>query len=165
MAVGAITDGRIVKVLANPGDTVKRGTVLARMHSHDIHESRAAYQKAQMELARARTDEAFASRARDRAKRLYELKAGSLEQAEHAEAELKNAQTMVSSARVEVERTRGHLTEFLGISADTPPHAGPLPAGEDDEAEFIPVIAPAAGTVLSRSVTPGTVVTPANDCS
>ena len=161
--VGAITDGRIVKVLANPGDTVKRGAVLARMHSHDIHESRAAYQKAQMELARARTDEAFASRARDRAKRLYELKAGSLEQAEHAEAELKNAQTMVSSARVEVERTRGHLTEFLGISADTPPHAGPLPAGEDDEAEFIPVIAPAAGTVLSRSVTPGTVVTPAND--
>jgi len=161
--VGAITDGRIVKVLANPGDTVKRGAVLARMHSHDIHESRAAYQKAQMELARARTDEAFASRARDRAKRLYELKAGSLEQAEHAEAELKNAQTMVSSARVEVERTRGHLTEFLGISADTPPHAGPLPAGEDDEEEFIPVIAPAAGTVLSRSVTPGTVVTPAND--
>jgi membrane fusion protein, heavy metal efflux system len=161
--VGAITDGRIVRVFANPGDTVGRGAVLARMHSHDIHESRASYQKAQMELARARTEEAYATRARDRALRLYELKAGSLEQAEHAETELKNAQTMVSSAGVEVERTKGHLTEFLGISADTPPHPGPLPHGEDDEVEFIPVTAPAAGTVLSRGVTPGTVVTPAND--
>ena len=161
--VGAITDGRIVRVLANPGDTVERGAVLARMHSHEIHESRASYQKAQMELARAKTEEAYAARTRDRARRLYELKAGSLEQAEHAETELKNAQTTVLSAGIDVERTKHHLTEFLGVSADAAPHPGPLPHGEDDEAEFIPVTSPAAGTVLSRGVTPGTVVTPAND--
>jgi cobalt-zinc-cadmium efflux system membrane fusion protein len=161
--VGAITDGRIVKVLANPGDVVQAGAVLARMHSHDIHESRAAYQKSQMELARAQIEEAYALRARDRAKRLYDLKAGSIEQWEHSETELKNAQTAVSNARVEVDRTRNHLTEFLGISADTPPHPGPQPHDEADEAEFIPVLSPAAGTVLSRGITPGTVVTPAND--
>jgi cobalt-zinc-cadmium efflux system membrane fusion protein len=161
--VGAITDGRIVRVMANPGDAVKQGDVLARMHSHDIHESRASYQKAQMEVARAKTEEAYAARVRDRARRLYDLKAGSLEQYEHAETELKNAQTMVASAEVEVERNRTHLTEFLGIPADMPPHPGPLPHDEHDEGEFIPVSAPAAGTVISRAVTPGTVVTPAND--
>ncbi|MEO8596158.1 MAG: efflux RND transporter periplasmic adaptor subunit [Candidatus Solibacter sp.] len=161
--VGAITDGRIVSVLANPGDHVARGAVLARLHSHDIHESRAAYQKAQMELARARSEEGYATRVRDRAQRLYDLKAGSLEQAEHAETELKNVQTMVASANVEVERAKGHLVEFLGISPEAPPHPGEMPHDHDDEAEFIPVTAPAAGIVLSRAVTPGTVVTPAND--
>jgi cobalt-zinc-cadmium efflux system membrane fusion protein len=161
--VGAITDGRIVRVLANPGDTVAAGAVLARMHSHDIHESRAAYQKAQMELSRARCEVAFAERARDRAKRLYDLKAGSQEQYERAETEFKNAQAMVSNAQVELKRTRDHLTEFLGVPADTPPHPGPLPHDREDEAEFIPVITPAGGTVISRAVTPGTVVTPAND--
>ncbi|MEO8658308.1 MAG: efflux RND transporter periplasmic adaptor subunit [Bryobacteraceae bacterium] len=152
--IGAITDGRIVRVLANPGDLVREGAVLARMHSHDVHESRALYQKAQMELARARTEEAYSVRARDRAKRLFDLKAGSLEQWEHSETELKNAQTMVSNAQVEVERVRHHLTEFLGLSEET---------SGGDEGELIPVISPASGTVLSRGVTPGTVVTPAND--
>ncbi|MBS1856076.1 MAG: efflux RND transporter periplasmic adaptor subunit, partial [Acidobacteria bacterium] len=161
--VGAITDGRIVRVLANPGDTVAPGAVLARMHSHDIHESRAAYQKAQMELARTRSEEAFAQRARDRAKRLYDLKAGSQEQYERAETELKNSQTMVANAQVELDRTRNHLTEFLGVPADNPPHPGPLPHDREDETEFIPVTTPAGGTVISRAVTPGTVVTPAND--
>lgn len=161
--VGAITDGRIVRVAANPGDRVQRGALLARMHSHDIHESRASYQKAQTELARARTEETYAQRARDRAKRLFELKAGSLEQWEHAETGLKNAQTTVSNAEVEVERTKGHLTEFLGIRADVPEHPSAVPHGSDDDVEFIPVTSPAAGIVLSRSITPGTVVTPAND--
>ena len=41
--VGSISEGRIVTVLANAGDTVKLDQVLARMHSHDIHESRALY--------------------------------------------------------------------------------------------------------------------------
>jgi cobalt-zinc-cadmium efflux system membrane fusion protein len=153
--VGAITDGRIVKVLANPGDTVRKGAVLARMHSHDIHEARAAYQKARSELARARSEEAYSLRARDRARRLYELKAGSLEQLEHAETELKNAQAVAANAEVELNRTRDHLTEFLGIPAEA--------TGGGEDSESIPVVSPAAGVVISRAVTPGTVVTPAND--
>ena len=44
--VGAIVESRIVSVLANPGDRVMQGQVLARMHSHDIHQSRAEYRKA-----------------------------------------------------------------------------------------------------------------------
>lgn len=159
--VGAITEGRIVNVLANPGDRIREGQVLARMHSHDIHESRANYRKAVSELSRLKIAEAYAERVRDRAKRLLELKAGSLEQYEHAETELKNTQAAVANAEVEVNRTRIHLVDFLGIPAEDPPQH--TPAGHDDASEFIPVRAPASGTLLVRNVTPGTVVTPSMD--
>ncbi|HWQ56746.1 MAG TPA: efflux RND transporter periplasmic adaptor subunit [Bryobacteraceae bacterium] len=158
--VGAITEGRIVQVLASPGDAVSAGQVLARMHSHGIHESRAEYRKAVSELARLKNVEAFSRQVRDRAKRLYEIKAGSLEQLEYAQTELKNAEAAAVNARFEVERTRNHLVEFLGIPADFTDHSAP---GHDDNADYIPVRSPAAGTVLTRNVTPGTVVTPAND--
>src|SRR5580700_6549656 len=41
--VGAITSGRIERVLVNQGDYVQAGQILARMHSHDVHEAKAAY--------------------------------------------------------------------------------------------------------------------------
>ncbi|HZT33247.1 MAG TPA: efflux RND transporter periplasmic adaptor subunit [Bryobacteraceae bacterium] len=156
--VGAITEGRIVTVLANPGDAVRPGQILARMHSHDIHESRAEYRKAVTELARLRSTAAFAERVRDRAKRLYDLKAGSLEQWEHSETELRNAQLAVANAEVELDRTRNHLVEFLGIPAEDADRG----QGHDED-DYIPIRAPAAGVVLTRNITPGTVVTPAND--
>jgi cobalt-zinc-cadmium efflux system membrane fusion protein len=158
--VGAVTEGRVVKVLANPGDRVSYGQVLARMHSHEIHESRAAYTKAVADLSRLRSNESYARRVRDRAKRLYDLKAGSLEQLEHAEAELRNAETGTRNGEVEVDRTRRHLTEFLGIpaedSVDDHQH-------EDADHGLIPVRAPASGVVLTRAVTAGTVVSPASE--
>src|SRR5690606_6193168 len=51
--VGAVTEGRIVEVIANPGDRVQAGQVLARMHSHEVHDGRAAYRKAVADLAQA----------------------------------------------------------------------------------------------------------------
>jgi membrane fusion protein, heavy metal efflux system len=159
--VGAITEGRVVQVLAAPGDFVEAGRPLARMHSHEVHDSRAQYQNAQTELVRASANHQYAQKARDRAKRLFELKAGSLEQVEHAEAELKNAEAALTTAQTEVERTKRHLIEFLGV----PEEGGHdhQPGTESDERDLIPVRSPASGTVLTRNVTPGTVVTPAND--
>ena len=158
--VGAITEGRVTAVYANPGDDVKQGQVLARLHSHDIHQARAEYRKAVAELARAKSVESYASRVRDRAKRLYELKAGSLQEVERAETELRNAQAEVTNAQTEEDRTRQHLVEFLGIPADAPEHQA---GDQHDDAEFIPVKAPADGAVLTRNITPGTVVTPSMD--
>lgn len=160
--VGALTEGRIVAIEANPGDRIREGQVLARMHSHDIHESRAEFRKALGELSRLRIAEAYSTRIRDRAKRLYELKAGSLEQVEHAENELRNTQTAVANAQVEVERIRVHLTEFLGVPADAVEHSTAVDH-DHDPADYIPVRAPAAGTLLTRNITQGTVVTPSMD--
>jgi membrane fusion protein, heavy metal efflux system len=158
--VGAITEGRIVSVEANVGDLVKKDQILARMHSHDIHESRAENQKAIANLARAKGAAEYAARVRDRAKRLYDLKAGSLEQLERAETELRNAQTDVQNAETDLARTKNHLTEFLGVDLEDP-DAG-KPKGSDDT-DLIPVRAPASGIVLTRNVTPGTVVTSSTD--
>jgi cobalt-zinc-cadmium efflux system membrane fusion protein len=160
--VGAVTDGRVVRVYANPGDMVKQGDVLARMHSHDIHESRAHYRKALADLSRLKSAEAYALKVRDRMRRLYELKAASQEQVDHAESEYRNAQAATRQAEVELERTRLHLSEFLQIAPerDHPPVDHEEDHGDED---LIPIKAPAAGVVLARNVTPGTVVSPSMD--
>src|SRR6266567_413655 len=40
--VGVLAEGRVEQVYSNLGDFVSKGQVLARMHSHDVHEARAA---------------------------------------------------------------------------------------------------------------------------
>jgi cobalt-zinc-cadmium efflux system membrane fusion protein len=158
--VGAVAEGRIERVQANPGDVVKKGQLLAQMHSHDIHESRALYKRAKADLARAEGTAKYQEGVRDRAKRLLDLRAGSIAQLEQAETALTNAQTDVRNAGYEVDRTQAHLTEVLGIPADE----SEIPRGPDgDDNDYIPVKAPADGVVLSRNVTLGTVVTPSND--
>jgi cobalt-zinc-cadmium efflux system membrane fusion protein len=158
--VGAVAEGRIMRVQANPGDVVKKDQLLAQMHSHDIHESRAAYKKAKADHARLVGVEEYRLKLKDRAKRLLDLRAGSVAQYEQAETEWKNSQTDVHNAEIEIEKTKTHLEEVLGIPAeetDIPKD----PSGEDND--LIPILAPSAGVVLTRSITPGTVVTPSTD--
>ncbi|MCW5980033.1 MAG: efflux RND transporter periplasmic adaptor subunit [Bryobacteraceae bacterium] len=151
--VGATTAGAIFRVYANPGDAVKEGDILARMHSHEIHEARAEYRRAVAELDRLKNALAFAQRQRDRMRRLYELKAASLQQVEQAETEFRNAEAAIAHGEVELERTRFHLVDYLKV---------PLEESQrlDSEETLIPIVAPASGTLLQRNVTPGTVVEP-----
>ncbi|MFN7924905.1 MAG: efflux RND transporter periplasmic adaptor subunit [Bryobacteraceae bacterium] len=160
--VGAMTDGRIVKVRVNIGDHVAAGQVLAAMHSHDVHEGRASYQKAQKEVARLKATEEQALRVRDRAKKLYELKAASLEQVEHAEFELKNTRALIEQAEIELTRTKTHLIDFLGVQLDEPEHHAGAEHGDED---FITIKVPpgAGGVVLQRNVTEGSVVQPGGE--
>ncbi|MEJ7609059.1 MAG: efflux RND transporter periplasmic adaptor subunit [Bryobacteraceae bacterium] len=60
--VGAVVGGRISDLTARVGDFVRSGQVLGHIHSHDVHEARAAYQQASTELERARAAEASAKR-------------------------------------------------------------------------------------------------------
>ncbi len=156
--VGSITDGRIVDTPANVGDRVTKGQLLARMFSHDIHEARAEYSRALAEASKARSQLDFTDRQRDRARRLHQMKAASLEQVEHAEAEYRSAQGALAAAEIEVARTRNHLTDYLEIPAEAPARAG---AGPSED--LIPVHSPAAGVVLSRMITPGAVVAANSD--
>ena len=158
---GAVVDGRVVKVFVNIGDRVQKGQVLARLHSHDIHESRSAYQKAKVELARLETQRSYAEKNRDRIRRLLHLKAASQEQVEHAENELKNALAGIESARLEVERARQHLEEFLEVGADDHPEHKPGEFDHDDDTA--PIKAPAAGVIISRTISSGSVAKPGDD--
>jgi membrane fusion protein, heavy metal efflux system len=151
--IGAVTAGRIAQVAASVGDHVKAGQVLARMHSDDVHEARAAYQKALANLKSARTAAEYARTARDRTARLFKLKAASRQQVETSATDLQRADSQLADAQTEVNRARTHLTEFLGLSlADTDPHS-----------DYIAIRSPAEGIVVRRQVTPGTVVSPGQE--
>jgi cobalt-zinc-cadmium efflux system membrane fusion protein len=161
--VGALTEGRIVSASAKVGDQVEKGQLLARMYSHDIHEARAEYSRAMAESTKIKAQFDFAQRQRDRARRLYEMKAASLEQLEHAETELKTAQGAVAAAEIELSRTRNHLLDYLEIPVEPPKGHAPNPTGREQSDDLIPIRSPAAGIVLSRLVTPGAVVAANSD--
>jgi membrane fusion protein, heavy metal efflux system len=160
--VGAITQGRVVRVLANVGDFVQLGQPLAEMHSHEVHDIRAELTKARAEMDRRRSDLQYASTARDRTARLHTLKAASLEQLQRSEADVIVAEQAVVSAQAEIDRILEHL-HYLGVSMEPDLPARPVVAGSREPSERIPVVSPLAGTVLKRMVTPGAVVTASSD--
>jgi membrane fusion protein, heavy metal efflux system len=144
-SVGALTEGRVTEVNAKLGDAVRAGQVLATVHSHDVHDSRAEYRKAEEEVKRAQSAEALSTRQRDRAQRLFDLKAVSREQLENAAQELRNAEAATRNAKVMLEKARIHLVDYLDVPIE----------GEQHET---PVKAPASAMVIGRKATPGTVI-------
>lgn len=155
--VGVLSTGRIERVYANLGDYVHKGQVLARMHSHDVHDAKATYAMGVAEKGRLQAAAALAQINFDRMQRLFALRAASLEQVEQSRQELVNAKTALENGQIDVMRSKTHLEENLGIPADLPADANPATA------ELIPIIAPASGYVLQKSATPGTTVGPATD--
>jgi cobalt-zinc-cadmium efflux system membrane fusion protein len=155
--VGVLSSGRVERVYANLGDYVKKGTIIARMHSHDVHEARASYAMAKSEETRATAAGSLAQVTFDRMQRLYALKAASVEQVEQARQELVNSNSALKNAKTEVLRNRVHLEENLGIPADAP-----MEGGKADN-ELIPIVAPADGYILQKNVTPGTTITSGSD--
>ena len=151
----AIAEGRILRVAAKLGDRVKEGQVLAGMHSHDIHESRAEYRNVKIAVANKTAAVDYARRARDRARRLYDLKAGSLADLEHAESVLKTAQAELETAQSEERRARVHLVEFLQVSLDDHPEED-----SEHEEDLIPIKAPHDGVIVAREANVGAVVHP-----
>jgi membrane fusion protein, heavy metal efflux system len=144
-STGSVADGRVADINAKLGDEVKAGQVLATIHSHEVHDSRAELASAEQEVERAQSAEALAVRQRDRAERLYKLTAISREQLENAEQELRNAETATRQAKIAAAKARTHLIEYLDIK----------PESTEDE---IPIRAPASGVVIDRKATAGTVV-------
>ena len=155
--VGAITSGRIERVLVSQGDYVHAGQILARMHSHDVHEAKAAYLMAIAEKARSESAEAVAQKNSERTQRLFDLKAASLEQVELAKQQVVDAQTAVRNSDIAVERERVHLEDNLGISLND------LITDASGDPDLVPIRAPASGYVLQKNITPGTVVDLAAD--
>ena len=156
--VGAIATGKIEDLTARVGDPVRAGQILGRIHSHDVHEARAGYQQASVELRRAQAAEVYSKRLRDRAQRLLELKAGSRQDLETAEAEVRNSQAAIEKAQSEVVKERSHLTEILHIPVDDP-----ASGAKGSEQDGIPIVAPASGVVLERKTTVGSVVSASDE--
>lgn len=149
--IGSVVEGKVLNVFAGVGDRVTEGQVLADLHSRVIHETWAAYRKAVAERKRAGTELNYAMQAHQRAQRLYNDKAISLQEVQRALADRQAAEQNLDMAATEVRRSEEAL-EHLGITS------GEDPSGE--RGEQIPVRTPLTGAVLERSVTAGTAVTP-----
>lgn len=150
--VGVRTLGSVTRVFANTGDHVRKGQILARYHADEVRDSRAQYRAALSELDRAKAAVAQAQRSRDRAQRLLELKAGSVQQVEQAQQDMVSAQSAAKKAGIEVDRGRDLLEDDLKVPADPPPNRA------DETEDEVPIIAPGDGYIIEKNITPGKTV-------
>lgn len=163
--VGSFTEGVVIECCEPVGADVKQGQVLARLHSHEIHDAEASYWQAKAELERRHAELQYAGEFHSRASRLHELKAGSLQQVQEAETKLRSAETFLEIAKAGLERAVNHL-RYLGLTPEQLPGAAAEHAveGQDahEEVHLIEVRSPVAGTILERTVSQGAVVTPSD---
>jgi len=148
LRVGAYVEGRVLEVLVQLGDRVKAGQVLARIHTHEVHDAGANFVQARAMLVRKQTEAAFAKASLDRAERLLQARALSLYERDRMRVEDASAREEVTRAEAELERARGHL-ELLGLDEEKLDYEAP-----------VLVRAPREGVLLERLVTPGTSVNP-----
>ena len=154
--IGTYTDGRVTELHANVGEEVRRGIVLARMHSHDVHETRAAYYTALQDVKKQEAAKAYQQQMLDRMQRLYQLKSASRQEVDKAESDLHTAQADVANAHIAVDKEIAHLTDILHL-----PESALNNINETNEQ--VPVIAPAPGVVVARNITLGSVVEPGQE--
>jgi cobalt-zinc-cadmium efflux system membrane fusion protein len=146
--LGAIVEGRVVRVLALPGDTVRAGEVLVTLHSHEMLDALGARATARAGLVRAENDARLAASAAERAERLYQGRAASLAELERARAARVDAEALCLAAAAEERRATALVAHLLG--------EGPVPAGV--EPHEVLVRSPMEGVVVDRAAQPGEVV-------
>ncbi len=119
--------GRVTRVLAQPGDRVRKGTPLAVVHSPDVGQAVA-------DLARAHADLVLAEQEERRQKELVDARAG-------ARKDLETAVANAAKARAEFARAdeKARLLRSEGLAASQ---------------EF-EIRSPIDGDVIARSITPG----------
>jgi cobalt-zinc-cadmium efflux system membrane fusion protein len=149
--VGALVEGIVSATHANVGDRVRQGSLLAGLHSHEVHDGWGDYRKALADRRRVEQELVFATETVARTERLLADKAASALEVERARSIRASATEQLAMANAEVRRAQESL-EHLGIEVGTSP---------DSQAnEIIPVRTPQGGVVLEKLVTTGTTVTP-----
>ena len=102
--IGPRIDGKIVRVYANVGDTVRAGHTLATLSSVDLAQARAEYRQAAAKVKTAR--ESY-----DRQAQLAKLGAFSKRPVEEARSEYNSAQGELEQARGELVRSESELAQ------------------------------------------------------
>jgi cobalt-zinc-cadmium efflux system membrane fusion protein len=143
--VTTLTRGRVVKVHVDVGQDVKKGTLLAMLHSTDLGMAEGAYLKAGAKLHEAKL-------AYERARDLHQYKAVSLAELQQREAEMR-------TARAEARETETRL-ELLGVPRQ---EIERLDREHTIKAD-VPMRAPFDGRVIMRNITRGEVVETHQKC-
>jgi cobalt-zinc-cadmium efflux system membrane fusion protein len=136
--VGSVVAARAIRVLASPGDSVRRGQPLVELQSLELGRARADYQSA---TARAEVARATVARKRELADRVVPLR-----EVQEAEADARAAEADVKAAVASLRA--------LGLSE------GDLRSQGRSETRLV-LRSPIAGTVIERNVVPGRMTDPA----
>ncbi len=146
--------GRVMKLLAKPGDRVARGQPLFILEATDAVQVHNDFLTAITALNKARAQLNLAQTVERRLGALYEGKAAALKDWQQAQADLVNAQNDLTSAEAALEAARNRL-RILGRT-------------DEDIAKFqerrtitpeTPIFAPIGGSVVQRKVGPGQYIT------
>jgi membrane fusion protein, heavy metal efflux system len=149
--------GRIVRLIAKPGDLVEPGSPLLEIDTPDLMQTESDLLTAASALAKAKTALNLAHRTESRLHDLYLHNAIALKDWEQAQADLHNAENDVRAAEAVLAATRGRL-RVLGKSAA---EIAQVERGQGI-ARVARVVAPIAGTIIARKVGPGQYVRPDN---
>jgi membrane fusion protein, heavy metal efflux system len=137
--VTTLIRGRVVKVHVDVGQDVKKGALLAMLHSTDLGVAEGAYLKASARLHEAEL-------AYERARDLHQHKAVSLAELQRREAEMK-------TVRAEAREAQSRL-ELLGVPRQEVERLNREHTIKAD----VPLRAPFDGRVIMRNITRGEVV-------
>jgi membrane fusion protein, heavy metal efflux system len=137
--VTTLIRGRVEKVYVDVGQDVKKGALLAMLHSTDLGVAEGAYLKSAAKLHEAKL-------AYERAKDLYEQHVVSLAELQRREATMKTAQAEAREAR--------NRLELLGVPRQEVERLD----REDTIKADVPLRAPFDGRIIMRNITRGEVV-------
>jgi membrane fusion protein, heavy metal efflux system len=142
--------GRVVRLIAKIGDTVKRGDPLFEIDSPEVVQPQNDFIAAFTALNKARSQLALAQIIERRQKNLYDGKATPLKEWEQAHAQLVAAENDMRAADTALEAVRNRL-RILGLTDEQ------IAALEAKRAisRATPIFAPIDGTVIARKVGPG----------
>jgi cobalt-zinc-cadmium efflux system membrane fusion protein len=146
--------GRVTKIAAEPGDTVRAGQLLFALEATDMVQAQNDFITAVAGLETARSQQHLAEIVEKRQHDLYEGKAVPLKDWQQAQADLTTAKDNTRTAEIALEAVRNRLRI--------------LQKTEDEIATFertgkinpdTPIYAPIGGTVVQRKVGPGQFIT------
>lgn len=147
--------GRVIRLLAKPGDSVKPGTPLFEIDTPDLVQVEQDFIAASLAVPKARSALDMATRSEERQHRLYLNKAVALKDWEQAEADLRNAERDLHSAVSVLSAARSRLSVF-GKTNDEIANI----ENNHQVDRITRVLSPIAGTTVARKVGPGQFVKP-----
>jgi cobalt-zinc-cadmium efflux system membrane fusion protein len=142
--------GRVIRLFAKPGDVVKPGDPLLEIDSPDVLQPQNDFIASIAALNKARSQHSLAQIAENRARTLYEGKAGPLKDWQQTQAQLAVAQNDLRSADTALSAARSRL-RIIGRTEEE------IEALQDKGiiSRTATIAAPIAGTVVARKVGPG----------
>lgn len=142
--------GRVIKLLAKPGDMVKAGQPLFTVEAPDMVQTQNDFITAISNLNKAKSALELAKIVEQQNKTLYNSRAGPLRDLQTSQATTRAAENDVRSAQTSLEVTRNRLRIF-GMTDDEITKFSDTGAVSPQMTIYSPI----AGTVIQRKVGPG----------